>query len=904
MSDLHAFSRGASGGEPPWSRAAEVTWRRCRAMVGCAAPIVPRDARSAWEAEWLGELHHRITALDSAGMLDARARRGLLIRTLGTLPHALWVRRSEWRLDMLLQDLAFAARTSCRRPAFSLLVIGILGVGVGANSAMFSIVNTVLLRPLPYPQPERLVYAYGAFRGGNQASISALDFLDYRARTRSFSSFAARTFFGTVVLSSGEPERITAPAVSANFFSTLGVRPLLGRGFLPDEELAGYGKLIVLSYGLWQRRFGGDSAVVGTTTLVDGEPFTIVGIMPPVLARTFPDQAWRVFPFHVPETSVRRFHMLRGIGRLRPGVTVAQAQAEMDAIAHRLEAVYPEDASWHLRLVPYRDVVVGNTGPILLVLLGAVGLVLLIACGNAASLMLARATARQGEMAVRTALGASRARIVRQLLTESVLLGSAAGLVGLLLAVTLVRGVHAVAGNLLPRMSEIHVDGTAVAFTMVVALLTGLVFGLAPAIHAARQDVAMAMRGLGRSTGARRAMRLRDALVVGQVALSLVLLVGAGLLLRSLWLLQRVEPGFDPRGVLTAQISLPTDRYTDHPGVERFWSGFLERVRAIPGVERAAATTMLPLAGGGDTYYYMDGHPPASDADKRTAQVNVATEDYFATMRIPIREGRALGPEDRLLGSDTLGHGTMVISEGMARRLFPAGDAVGSRLVVDLGRPFRGEIVGVAADVHAFGQGVEAPDIIYFSSHQVSSFTDGRVMSIAVRAGGDGGRLAAPIRDVLRSLEPGVPLANVASMDQLLRGSVATPAFRTRLLAGFALAALLLAVVGLYGVLAFSVTQRTREIGLRIALGARAREIFGLVLRRGMLLVGSGMVLGLLGAAAATRLIRGMLFQVSVLDPLVIGGVAALLAVSGLAACLLPARRATRVSPMAALREE
>lgn len=806
---------------------------------------------------------------------------------------------------MLMQDLAYAARVNWKRPAFSLLVIAMLGVGVGANSAMFSIVNAVLIRPLPFPQSEQLVYAFGAFKGGNQASISPPDFLDYRAQTRAFSSFAGRTPFGTAVLSSGsDPERVTAPRVTANFFSTLGVQPILGRGFLAEEEEGESHKVVVLSHGLWQRRFAADRGVIGRTTSIDGEPYTIIGVMPPVMERIFGDQLWLPVPFHTDDMSVRRFHMLRGIGRLRPGATLAQAQADMDGIARRLEAAYPENASWRLRLVAYRDIVVGGSGTVLLMLLGAVGLVLLVACGNVASLMLARATSRESEMAVRTALGASRGRIVRQLLTESVLLGGAAGMVGLLLAIALVRGVHAFAADLLPRMSEIHVDGTAVAFTMTVAVLTGIVFGLAPALHAARQDVAAVMRSQGRSAGARHAIRLRDALIVGQVALSLVLLVGAGLLIRSLSLAQRVEPGFDPRGVLSAQISLPLDRYRSHAAVEHFWTELLAQVRAIPGVERAAATTMLPLAGGGDTYYYVDGHPPATDADKRNAEVNVSTDDYFAAMRIPIVHGRALGPEDRALGSDSLGHGTIVISDGMARRLFPNGDAVGSRLVVDVGTPFRAEIVGVAADVHAFGQDVQAPDILYLSIHQMSVFRSGRIMSLAVRASSERLQLLTAVRAVLRKLESGVPLANVASMDQLLHDALATSAFRTRVLTAFAAVALLLAVVGLYGVLAFTVSERTHEIGVRVALGAHGRRVVGLIVGRGMRLVAIGIALGLAGAVAAVRLIRGMLFGVDAMDPMVFALTVVLLGLAGLAACLVPARRATRISPMAALREE
>ena len=887
-----------------WSPAAEATWRRCRAIVRLASLIVPRERRDAWRDEWTAELYYRLLALDRAALLDASARRDLLVRTFGALPHALWVRRSEWRLDMLMQDLAYAVRVNWKRPAFSLLVIATLGIGVGANSAMFSIVDAVLIRPLPFPRSEQLVYAFGAFKGGNGASISPPDFVDYRAQTRALSSFAARTPFGTAVLSSGDdPERVAAPRISANFFSTLGVRPLYGRGFLPEEE-EGDHKVVVLSYGLWQRRFGGDPRVVGTTTSIDGQAHTIVGVMPDALSQVVADQLWLPMPFHTPESSVRRFHMLRGLGRLRDGVTLAQAQSDLDAIARRLEAEHPENASWHLRLVPYQELVVGKSGPILLMLLGAVSLVLLVACGNVASLMLARATSRQSEIAVRTALGASRSQIVRQLLTESLLLGAAAGAFGLLLSVGLVRGVHAVAANTLPRASAIQVDGTAVAFTMAVALFTGIIFGLAPALQAAREDVVVSLRSVGRSTGAKHTLRLRDMLVVGQVALSLVLLIGAGLLLRSLYLTQQVEPGFDPRNVVSARISLQTQGFTTHDAIQRFWDTFLERVQAIPGVERVAATTMLPLAGGGDTYYYVDGHPPASDADKRNAQVNVSTDDYFATMRIPIVEGRALGAIDRSAGNDSVGHGTIVISRSMATQLFPRGGAVGSRLVVDVGKPFRAEIVGVAGDVHAFGQELEAPDIMYFSVYQMSRFRDGRFMTLAVRTSRDGAQVVPAIRAELRRLVSGVPLTNVASMNELLRDALATSAFRSRLLAAFAAIALLLAIVGLYGVLAYMVAQRTREIGVRIALGARAREVLGLVVRRGMRLVASGIVLGLLGAVAAVRLIRGMLFQVSALDPLVFVVVVVLLALGGLAACVIPARRATRISPMAALREE
>jgi len=809
---------------------------------------------------------------------------------------------------LFVQDLAFAARVNWKRPAFSLLVIATLAIGIGATSAMFSIVNAVLLRPLPFPRSERLVYAFGAFSGGNQASISGPDFLDYRAQTKAIASFAARNAFAIAVLSGNggdDPERVSAPRVTANFFSTLGVRPLLGRGFLAEEEI-GEHNVVVLSYAVWQRRFGGDQHVVGTTTSIDGRPFMIVGVMPQMIGRVLSDQIWMPMPFHTPELSARGAHSMRGLARLSEGVTLARAQVELDAIARRLEAAYPENASWHLRLVPYRDVVVGDSGPMLFILLGAVGLVLLVACANVASLMLARATSRQSEIAVRTALGASRSRIVRQLLTESALLGTAAGLLGLVLAVVLVRGARSFASDALPRTAEIHVDAVAVAFTMAVAVLTGIMFGLAPALHATRQDLASSMRSLGGSTGARHALRLRDALVVAQVGLSLVLLVGAGLLLRRLWEVQRVEPGFDSRGVVTAQISLPMDRVRSREDAERFWTAFLERVKAIPGVQHAVAANILPLSGLGDTYYYIEGHPPASASDKRSALINISTDDYFATLRIPMVEGRALVSDDRAAGEASAASGSIVISRSIAQRLFPRGGAVGSRLVVELERPFHVEIVGVAGDVRAFGQESPEADIIYLSFRQLAAdhiYGTGRNMRLAVRSESEGLEVVGAIRGALRTVMPGVPLANVSSMDRLLSDAIASSAFRSRLLAAFALIALMLAVIGLYGILAYTVTQRTREFGVRFALGARGGEVVRLVVAHGMRLVVVGLAFGMLGAIAASRLLRSQLEGVNTTDPTVFLAVITLLAGAGLAACVVPARRATRISPITALRD-
>jgi putative ABC transport system permease protein len=880
---------------------AGATYRRAAGIVRAASLIVPASRRRDWLREWDGELSYRIRALDRARRLDARAAAAILLRTLGAFPHAFWVLRNETRLETMLQDIRYALRNSLRQPAFAILVVITLGVGIGANSAMFSIVNSALLQPLPYERSEELVYMFGAFRGGSQASISPPDFLDYRERQTVFSSLAARSPFGSAVIGGGDrPERVSATIATANFFATLGVQPILGRTFRPEEEQGAH-DVAIISNGLWQQRFGQNADIIGTSVGIDGRPHTIVGVLPALLDGAIDVQVWRPVPFGTEDTTVRRFHFLRGLGRLAPGVTVAQAQREMDVIARQLEQVYPENETWKLRLVPYREIVVGDVAArSLIMLMGAVGLVLLIACGNVASLLLARATARGGEMAIRTALGASRPRLVRQLLTESLVLGLAAGAIGLGLASYLVEGVRSVGAGIVPRLAELALDRTALLFTCVLSLATSLIFGLAPALQAATSGVAAALTSLGKGSGGRTAARTRNVLVVAQVALSCVLLIVAGLLIRSLWQIQRVDPGFDPHSVFTAEVPLPGTRYQARADVDRFWAAFTDRLQAIPGVEMAGGTTVLPLRGGGDTYFYVDGRPPATDADRLNATVSVVTDDYFQTMRIPVRSGRTFTGSDRAEGP-----GVMLINEGLARRLFRGGNAVGQRLVVDFGQPFRGEIVGVVGDVRLYGQVNEVPDQMYFSIHQPGAgFGAATLVRLVARVQGDPTAITPAVRAVLRELDPDVPLASVEPMDEILSGSTRNVRFRAGLLAGFAGAAFLLAVIGLYGVLAYSVTRRSRELGIRIALGARSAEVFRLVVGEGMRLVAIGVALGLAGSFAATRFVSAMLFDVAGTDPIVFVAVTLALLVSGLAACVLPARRATRVGAMEALRSE
>ena len=882
------------------SPSAHALYERCMRLVRLARVFVPEHRRSDWMNEWSGELWYRAALLDRSHPIDRQKANRLIVRTLGAVPHALWTLTDELRIDPMLQDLKYALRGLVQRPLFAALVIVTLALGIGANSAMFSIVNSVLIKPLPYDRPDELVYMYGSFSQNDRASVSPPDFLDYRARNSVFSSLAARTIFGAAVLSGGEePERVRSSIATANFFATLGVKPYRGRVFLPEEE-NGNNDVAIISYGLWQRRYAGNANLIGQTIPIDGRPHTVIGIMPPVLDRTMDVQIWRPVAFNTPETSVRRFHYLRLVGRLKPGVTLAQAQRHMDDIARSLEASYPENEGWHLNLVPYRDVVIGTVGPVLFILLGAVGLVLLIGCGNVASLLLARATARSGEMAVRTALGAGRGRLVRQLLTESVLLGVVSGVVGLVLAHYLLAGVRAVGEGLVPRLAEVEIDRVALAFTVALSLVTSVVFGIAPALHAVRPNLAATMKALGRTSATRGGAYTRDALVVAQVALSFVLLIGAGLLVRSLWQLQSVPTGFDPSRLLTAEVSLPRARYNSNAALQQFWTQYLDRVRAIPGVEAAAATTLLPLRGGGDTYFYIEGEPPATDADKMNATVSTVTDDYFATMRIPVVTGRVFAATDRGDGA-----GVTVINQGLATRLFGSTSPLGRRLVVDFGKPFVAEIIGVVADVRIYGQATDAPDLMYFFSGQpAAAFGPVMAMNVALRVRGKPATFVAQTRAALHSLEADVPLATPQSMEDILADSVSGARFRTQLLAGFAGLALLLAIVGLYGTLAYTVTQRSREMGIRIALGARPMSVFRLVIRQGMMLVILGVVLGVGGALAATRLLTAQLFEVTPTDPAVFVGVAAALTVAGLAACVIPARRATRADPILALRQE
>jgi putative ABC transport system permease protein len=795
-----------------------------------------------------------------------------------------------------MQDLRYGARILLRQPIFTLIAILTLALGIGANTAIFSLVNAVLLRPLPFAESERLVWTWGEFSGGNRASTSPPDFLDYRAQNRSFEELAAMTFNSFNLTGAGEPERVIGSSVTANFFQALGVRLVQGRAFLPEEERSSPAQVAIIGQGLWQRRFGSDPQIVGKTITLNGRSHTVVGISPDATRVLQEAEIWTPLTFDDPEMKIRRFHFLRAIGRLKQGASLQQAQADIDAVAAGLEKLYPEsNKDWRLRLVLMRDYLVGQTRRPLYVLLGAVGLVLLIACANVANLMLAQASRRQKEVALRHALGANRMRLVRQLLTESALLSVIAGTLGLLLAWWGSDLLVTLAADAIPNFREIAIDNRVLGFTLLVSLLTGVVFGLAPALQSSSPDLNETLKEGGKGGGSSsRLGRARNALIVIEVAMALVLLVGAGLLIKSFRRLQEVDPGFDPRNLLTMRLFLPQSKYVEPQQRQAFFEQVLRRIESTPGVQAVGTSTWIPTLGGGDTYFTIEGKPFSDPNRKVTAFNPMVSHGYLRAMKIPLIKGRHFTePETKEEKPKTV-----IINEAFQRAYFADDEPLGKRLIIDMGEPWTCEIVGVARDTTQFAFDMSAFPTMYLPSIRQS------VTAVVVRASGDPLALTASVRQAVSEVDRDLPIANIRSMDQIVSGMTGASRFRTLLLGVFAAVALLLATIGIYGVISYSVAQRTREIGIRIALGALDRNVLGLVIGQGMKFALIGVGLGIAGASALTRVLSGLLFNVSATDPLTFVGVSALLALVALLACYVPARRAMKVDPMVALRCE
>jgi putative ABC transport system permease protein len=818
-------------------------------------------------------------------------------------------------MGTLIQDARYGVRVLWKQRGFTAVALLTLALGIGANTAIFSAVNSVLLRALPYAAPDRLVLAWDVTPKGRQTTVSPANFLDWRAQASSFSELAATSGVEFNVTSEGEPWRARGASVSTNFFRLLGASPAVGRGFEGGGASAEDWRTVVLSHSLWQSRFGGDARVVGRTMTLNGSDYKIVGVMPrgfrwqnlaPLsssgeLAELFVPAVKNDIPQLGAQTNrdlsaSRKTSFMRVVGRMKPGVSLAQAQSEMDAIAARLSQQYPDsNAGATVRLVPLQRFLVGDVRPALLMLLSAVGLVLLIACANVANLFLARATARRKELAVRAALGAARARLVRQLLTESVLLSLAAGGVGLLLAVWGVQGLVNLMPNNLPRLNDLGIDTNVLLFTLAVSTVTGLAFGLIPALQVSRVDLTETLKeGGGKATGVQG--RSTRALIILEVAVSLVLLVGAGLLLKSFVLLQQVNPGFDPDHLLALNISLPATRYSTPEQKGRFFEQLLERLRAVPGVEGAGAALSLPFPGDDILFpIRVEGQPEASPGEQNSINYQVVTPDYFRAMRIPLLAGRDIAAADRADAP-----GVVVINESAARRYFAGEDPLGRRIRLGADDAPPLTVVGVASDVRQRALDAQPKPEAYVS-YQQSPFG---FMGVAVRTKTDPENVVGAVRGAVAGLDAQVYSGNVHTMKELMRESLARQRSISLLVGVFALLALLLASVGIYGVISQMVTQRTREIGIRIALGANRRDVLRLIVRYGMGLTLVGIIAGLAASFALTRALASLLYEVSASDPLIYFVVALLLSAVALAACLIPARRAMRVDPMVALRYE
>jgi putative ABC transport system permease protein len=804
-------------------------------------------------------------------------------------------------LETLFQDLRFGARMLFKNPGFTLIAVVTLALGIGANTAIFSVVNAVLLRALPYPEPGRLVrfWESNPGRGWLEFAASAPNFADWRKQQSVCEQLAAYEFNNFNFTGSGEPERVAALRVTANLFSVLGVAPAHGRNFLPEEEQSGRNHVAVLSDGLWRRRFGADPNLIGRQIQLSGESYTVVGVMPPDFQFSQGIGLWTPLTLAPAGANRPTGHNLSVIGRLKPGVSLAQAQASMDTIARQLEQQYPEsNTGWGVRMSTFYDwIVPEQIRRSMLTLFAAVSFVLLISCANIANLLLARASARRLEMAIRAAMGASRWRVMRQLLTESVLLSTLGGLVGLLLAFWCTGLIKAGTSLNIPRLNETRLDVKALGFTFLIALGAGLIFGLAPAWQASKLALNETLKEGGRSGGGKR-QRLLGALVIAEVALALVLLVGAGLMIRSFMRLQNVPLGFAPNHVLTMRLALPTAKYGQGAPRVNFFDQLLQRLRATPGVIDASAINDLPLAGGGGwaEEVTLEGRDAAPSGTPLPADVNAVTPRYFHTMGIPLLAGRDFTEQDR--GAFWLGESpwTLIVNETFARRCWPNENPIGKRF--RFGGNVFGTVIGVVGDVRYLSLEREARPAFYVSYGHFSL----PALTIVVRASAPPEAMTAALRAQVYALDHDLPVYNIRPMEQIVSNAAGQPRFHTLLLGLFSAAALLLAAIGIYGVMAYTVTQRTHEIGVRMALGARTRDMMRHVLGQGMKLVLMGATLGLAGAFVAARALKSMLFGVSPADPLTFAAVTVFLALVAFAACWIPARRATKVDPLVALR--
>jgi len=807
-------------------------------------------------------------------------------------------------MNTLFKDLQYAIRTLLKRPGFTAAAIMTLALGIGGSTAIFTVVDAALLRGLPYASPDHLYHLWESRPQQEfaQREFSYPDYQDYQ-QNQVLEGLAAYSGGGGIMTGRGEPERVFAPSASANFFSVLGVEPVIGRTFQPGEDKPGAPRVVVLTYGMWQRRFGGDKGIIGESLTINGDPYTVIGVLPASFQFALrAADLWRPYQPTQNQLTARFMHGTNLIGRLKPGVSAGQAQSELSVIASRIEREhYDSHAGTGLKFIPLQEQVVGQVKPILLVLLAAVGFVLLIACANVASLLLTRSLARQKEVAIRAALGASRWRVIRQLLTESLLLSLVGGAAGLLIAYWGVSGLVAVLPdnqlNSLPFLKTLHIDSSILGFSLGLSLLTGMIFGLAPALQSSRPDLNEVLKEGGRNTTGGAGHRLRSALVVTEIALAVVLLVGAGLMMKSLLRLLDANVGFNPQNLLTMTVVLPAGKYSDASRQIDFFDQLKEHVQSLPGVIGAGMVNILPLQGGNTTRFNVEGDPIPPPGQETEANFRIVNESYFQTLGVPLVAGRMFDDRDKPDAP-----AVVIMGKSSADRIFAGRNPIGRRLVYSSGQTPPVLIVGVVGDVKIGGLDEALRPVLYYPFRQAA----GAGTNLVVRTNGDPTALAATIRNEIRTLEPEVAIFNVNGMEQLIANSPAAfmRRFPALLIGIFAGVALLLASVGIYGVVSYSVSQQTHYIGVRMALGAQASDILKMVLKQGLILALAGMAFGVVAALALMRLLRSLLFEVKTTDAGTFALVLGTLFVVALFACYIPARRATKVDPLVALRYE